>query len=242
MTTTKEGPLQSLTDRRHGYRTLAQKAFVVLHEAILTGRLAPGDRLPIEDIARDLGMSAMPIREAVRQLDMVGLVENIPHRGARVTSISIRDLRGVYDARLALEPLAIRRAAERFTPENAMEATSKLTRLNRLEDAEWAEVLAAHTEFHFALYRAADSVWLDRLIRPLWETSERYRYAAPLSGKLEMRQGEHRAILTACIDHEPEHAARLVHNHLARTANALAKQMNAPQLFPLLRVSSKTRR
>src|SRR5471032_2414444 len=95
---------------RRGHRTLAEKAFQTLHTAIITGRLRPGARLPIEELAELLEMSPMPIREAVRRLHAAGLVENIPHRGARVTELSITDLAEVYEARLALEPLAVSRA------------------------------------------------------------------------------------------------------------------------------------
>src|ERR1700735_2299561 len=101
-----------------GHRTLAEKAFETLHAAIITGQLAPGTRLPIEELAELLEMSPMPVREAVRRLDAAGLVENIPHRGARVTQLSITDLAEVVEARLALEVLAIRRAAERFTEQH----------------------------------------------------------------------------------------------------------------------------
>ena len=65
-----------------GHRTLAEKAYETLHAAIITGVLRPGARLPIEELAEHLEMSPMPIREAVRRLDAVGLVENVPHRGA----------------------------------------------------------------------------------------------------------------------------------------------------------------
>src|ERR1700760_4508855 len=99
---------------QRGHRTLAEKAFETLHQAIITGQLRPGTRLPIEELAEVLEMSPMPIREAVRRLDAAGLVENIPHRGARVTELSVTDLSEVYEARMALEVLAIRRSAERF--------------------------------------------------------------------------------------------------------------------------------
>jgi DNA-binding GntR family transcriptional regulator len=89
-----------------GQRTLADRAFVALHDAILTGQLEPGERLPIEALGGVLGMSAMPIREALRRLDAAGLVENVPHRGARVTELSLGDLAEIFEARLALEPLA----------------------------------------------------------------------------------------------------------------------------------------
>jgi DNA-binding GntR family transcriptional regulator len=216
-----------------GHRTLAEKAFIALHEAILTGRLRPGERLPIEELADVLDMSAMPIREAVRRLDAAGLVENIPHRGARVTELSIDDLQEVYEARLALEPLTVRRAAERFTDELAAVAAERLAALNRLPDDNSTATWAAHTAFHFALYDAAGSNWFLRLIRPLWETSERYRLAAPMKRKLAARRGEHEAILQACIEHDGDRAALALHDHLALTANVVSKAMGGEELFEL---------
>jgi DNA-binding GntR family transcriptional regulator len=215
------------------HRTLAEKAFRALHEGILTGRLRPGERLPIEELADILDMSAMPIREAVRRLDAAGLVENIPHRGARVTELSVGDLREVYEARLALEPLTVRRAAERFTDEAAALAADRLRALNRLPDDSSSATWAAHTAFHFALYDCAGSRWLVRLIRPLWETSERYRLAAPMSRKLAARRGEHEAILQACVEHDSDRAALALHDHLAMTANAVSQAMGGTELFAL---------
>src|ERR1700759_3819667 len=116
---------------RRGPRTLAEKAFDTLHTAIITGQLRPGTRFTIEELAELIEMSPMPIREAVRRLDAAGLVENIPHRGARVTELSVRDLSEAYEARLALEVLAVRRAAERFTAEQAAEARRSLARLTQ---------------------------------------------------------------------------------------------------------------
>jgi DNA-binding GntR family transcriptional regulator len=214
-----------------GHRTLAEKAFGALHEAILTGRLRPGERLPIEELAEVLDMSAMPIREAVRRLDAAGLVENIPHRGARVTELSIDDLGEVYEARLALEPLTVARAAQRFDEQAAQVAQARLAELNALPDDNSAGTWAAHTAFHFALYDAANSNWLLRLIRPLWETSERYRLAAPVKRKLATRRGEHELILQACIDHDSERAAAALYDHLAMTANVVSKAMGGEELF-----------
>ena len=214
-----------------GHRTLAEKAFGALHEAILTGRLRPGERLPIEELAEVLDMSAMPIRDAVRRLDAAGLVENIPHRGARVTELSIDDLGEVYEVRMALEPLTVARAAERFDDHAAEVATARLAELNALPDDNSAGTWAAHTAFHFALYEAAGSNWLLRLIRPLWETSERYRLAAPVKRKLATRRGEHELILQACIDHDSERAAAALYDHLAMTANVVSNAMGGEELF-----------
>ncbi len=216
-----------------GHRTLAEKAFETLHSAIITGRLRPGARLPIEELAELLEMSPMPIREAVRRLDAAGLVENIPHRGARVTELSVTDLAEVYEARLALEVLAIRRAAERFTPERESEARIAMSVLHRMSDDNSAATSEAHERFHLALYAAADSTWLLRLIRPVWETSERYCLEAPQSRQLAARQGEHMEILDACVARDPDRAARALHDHLAATANSIAVAMGSEPLYAL---------
>jgi DNA-binding GntR family transcriptional regulator len=218
-----------------GHRTLAERAFATLHEAIVTGVLAPGERLPIEELAEVLEMSPMPIREALRLLDSVGLVENIPHRGARVTELSIDDLREVYEARLALEPLAVRHAAENFTDDDAQRAQQRLTdHVKASKQRDLGRIWSTHTAFHFALYEAANSRWMSRLIHPLWETSERYRFAMlPVRLNLDKRRLEHERILQACTDHDGGAAARELHNHLARTANMIASQMGGDALFEL---------
>jgi DNA-binding GntR family transcriptional regulator len=225
-----------------GHRTLAEKAFVALHEAIVRGELQPGERLPIEELAEVLDMSPMPIREALRRLDAVGLVENVPHRGARVTELSMEDLRDVYEARLALEPLAVQHAAEHFDQEDAERGQETLAALNKLGDSPTADTWAAHTAFHFSLYEPAGSDWLLRLIRPLWESSERYRLAAPSKRKLLMRRDEHERILRACIDHQPAVARAELHNHLTRTANMVARSMGGGDLFEPVEVPKARRR
>jgi len=219
-----------------GHRTLAERAFATLHEAIVTGVLAPGERLPIEELAEILEMSPMPIREALRQLDSVGLVENIPHRGARVTELTIDDLREVYEARLALEPLAVRHAAENFTEADVELASARLEdHVKAYKQRDLGVVWSTHTAFHFALYSAAKSRWMIRLIHPLWETSERYRFAMlPVRLNLDQRRLEHERILRACAAHDTDAAARELHNHLARTANLIAAQMGSEELFELL--------
>jgi DNA-binding GntR family transcriptional regulator len=230
-----ESPLDVLAagDAGTGPRTLAEKAFETLHGAIITGRLRPGERLPIEELASVLKMSAMPIREAVRRLDAAGLVENIPHRGARVTELSLADLEEVYEARIALEVLAIRRAAERFDAQREDLARLRLAALEAMPDDNSAATSAAHTAFHFALYEAADSGWLLRLIRPLWETSERYCLAVPESRLLVERRHEHEAIVAACAAHDADMAALALHDHLATTANNVSIAMGGAPAFAL---------
>jgi DNA-binding GntR family transcriptional regulator len=216
-----------------GHRTLAEKAYETLHAAIISGVLRPGARLPIEELAEHLQMSPMPIREAVRHLDAVGLVDNVPHRGARVTELSVTDLAEVYEVRLALETLAMRRAAVAFTDAHAAHARRCLIELENTTDDASVAASEAHTQFHFAFYEAAQSAWLLRLVRPTWQVSERYALEWPQVRRLQERAGEHREILAACVAREPDRAAAALYEHLAITANSLAEAMGGEPLYEL---------
>src|SRR3954451_4963563 len=88
------------------HRTLAERAFNELRHHILAGDLLPGEHLRIRDLAESLGMSVMPVREALRQLEAIGLVEHRPHRGAIVTEISEDELVDLLRALRALKPYA----------------------------------------------------------------------------------------------------------------------------------------
>lgn len=204
--------------------------------------LPPGDRLPIEELAAALDLSPMPVREALRRLDAAGLVEHVPHRGARVTEISVVDLREIYELRLSLETLAMRHAAERFTDEDGQLATDALARhVAAYERDDLRESLAAHAEFHFALYGAARSRWLLRLITPLWESSERYRLQLlpQYRDALTKRRREHERMLAACVARDPDRAAVEVHDHLVATANSVAAQMGSKALFERMGAPAK---
>lgn len=213
------------TSGRH--RTLAEQAVAELQEAILTGELPPGTPLRLARLAESLDMSPMPVREAVRQLERLGLAEHVPHRGARVSALSVGDLHDTYDARLALEGLAVRRAAERFSSQDAARCAAFLgehvTAYRRGDERRSREL---HMEFHFCLYSASGSQWLVRLIRPLWQNSERYRIASLYErASLERRRREHQRILDACVARDPDQAEAHLRAHLVGTANTVARRM-----------------
>jgi DNA-binding GntR family transcriptional regulator len=219
------------TGTRH--RTLAERAVADLQEWILSGELAPGAPLRLEALAKALDMSPMPIREAIRELERLGLAEHVPHRGARVAQLTVEDLRETYEARLALESLAVRHAAERADGEDVATARRLLDEhLAAYRRGDAATGRARHAEFHFALYAASGSQWLPRLIRPLWENSERYRLASLQAGRpLERRRREHQRILDAVAAHDPAAAEEALHAHLVLTANLVAKRMGQGPLF-----------
>ena len=216
------------TSGRH--RTLAEHAAAELQEAILTGELPPGTPLRLAKLAALLDMSPMPVREAVRHLERLGLAEHVPHRGARVSALSVDDLEDTYEARLVLEGLAVRRAAERFTEAHARRCAGLLdVHVRAYRSGDERRSRDAHTEFHFALYESGGSAWLTRLIRPLWQNSERYRIASLYTrDSLEHRRREHEAILDSCVSGDPQAAEAALRTHLLRTARVIAQRMTNP--------------
>jgi DNA-binding GntR family transcriptional regulator len=220
-----------LPDGRGDRRTLAETAAAELHQLILSGELPSGTPLRLVELANRLEMSQMPVREGLRKLEALGLVDIIPHRGAWVRELTLEDLRDTHQTRLALESLAVRAAAERFGEEDQEKATTALAehlRLCRSEDSIGAR--QAHADFHFALYRAGGSQWLPRAIEPVWQNSERYRFGSPPTAfQIERNRQEHQAILDACVAHDPTAAETALRNHLVGAVRRITETMTAGQ-------------
>jgi DNA-binding GntR family transcriptional regulator len=216
------------------HRTMAEAALERLREAIILGELTPGTPLRLEDLARSLGMSISPIREAVRQLEARGLAEHVPHHGAKVVALEIEELRELFSIRLALETMAVRRAAELFGEEDERAARSHLAELDgarRADDARAA--VRAHTAFHFTLYEAGRSNWLLRLIRPAWDSCERYRpvLLGP-GGLLQDRHAElDKELLAALVARDPGRAADALHAHLELATDIYAVELAGRSIF-----------
>ena len=212
---------------------MAEAALERLREAIILGELTPGTPLRLEDLARSLGTSISPIREAVRQLEARGLAEHVPHHGAKVVALDIEELRELFSIRLALETMAVRRAAALFGAEDEQAARSRLTELDearKRRDARGA--VHAHTDFHFALYEAARSAWLLRLIRPAWDSCERYRPVLLGRGSLQERHAElDHELLDACAARDPERAAEALHAHLELATDIYAVELAGRSIF-----------
>ena len=116
----------------------------------------------------------------------------------------MEDLRDTHETRLSLEILAVRAAATRFSDSDAAAARTALAEHVRL--SKLGDIIAsrqAHTEFHFAIYRAGGSRWLPRAIEPVWQNSERYRFGSrQTKARIEQTRREHQAILDACLAHD----------------------------------------
>jgi DNA-binding GntR family transcriptional regulator len=216
------------------HRTMAEFALEQLREAIILGELEAGTPLRLDELARSLGMSISPIREAVRQLEALGLAKHVPHQGARVLDFDVDELRDLFTVRLALESLAVRRAAERFTDADAAAARAHLDRFDGAALAgDVRETMRAHTDFHFTLYEASQSPWLVALIRPAWDRSERFRPAllTSRSGPQERHREYDEALLAACGAHDADRAATVLHDHLELASVIFQRELGGRGIF-----------
>src|SRR4051794_6195750 len=142
-------------------RTMAEYALEELREAIILGELPAGTPLRLDELAKSLDMSISPIREAVRGLEALGLAEHIPHQGARVLDFDPDDLRDLFEVRLALESLAVRRAAERLGADEGAAARRHLVRLDEARAAGGGRGgVRGPTEVPLNPYYAPRSSWL----------------------------------------------------------------------------------
>ena len=198
------------------------------------GELTPGTPLRLEDLARSLGMSISPIREAVRQLEALGLAEHVPHHGAKVMQLDVEELRELFSIRLALETMAVRRAAERFSTADEEAARARLAAYDDARHrADTRAAVREHTAFHFTLYEVAGSSWLLRLIRPAWDSCERYRpVLLAATGELQDRHEElDIELLESCAAHDPDRAAAALHAHLQLATDIYAVELKGREIF-----------
>ena len=200
-------------------RTLVDVATRKLREVILSGELCPGEQLVLSELAQELSMSVMPVREAIGRLQAEGLVDQRPHRGARVSPVSTADLEDLYVVRIALETLATREAAAKFAEEDYERLSGVLEEYVRAYEAkDAARGREMHSQFHLGIYELSGSLWLMRTIPALWDAADRYRrLSATLRGTLRERYKEHQHILECCRQRDPEAASAALEEHLRKT-------------------------
>jgi DNA-binding GntR family transcriptional regulator len=219
---------------RMRHRTMAEYALDQLREAIILGELPAGTPLRLDELARSLGMSISPIREAVRQLEALGLAKHVPHQGAKVLDFDVDELRDLFQVRLALESLAVRRAAERFTDSDLDAARDHLERFDELRGSgDVRETMRAHTDFHFTLYEASQTPWLVSLIRPAWDRSERFRPAllASAGEPQDLHRTLDERLLAACRAHDPQSAAQALYEHLELASVFFKTELGGQGIF-----------
>jgi DNA-binding GntR family transcriptional regulator len=211
-----------------GPRTLADRAFITLRDAIVTARLAPGQRLRLDDVAQQLNMSAMPVREALRRLEAASLVEFEPHRGATVARLSVAELTEVFELRSMVETAAIRRSSAQYTEADRQLAEQELgTYQAMLRSGDFGAATEHHQRYHSALYQANQYPWLVRTVMPLWEASGRYWHwlTAYAGWKHDDTEADHRALLELVAAHDVDGAAAALRGHLAQSCDLLTRAL-----------------
>lgn len=171
---------------------------------ILDGRLKPGDRLRQDELADTFGVSTMPIREALRQLQAEGLVVFRPRRGATVARLSVSEYEEIYLVREALETLACRWAAESFdqVPLDRLELLLQEIEAAEANSADVHRRLRLVREFFVTIF-ASEKEHLLRILSNLWDISQQYRlYFYPFPELDSQRLASYRSIYQACCDRD----------------------------------------
>jgi DNA-binding GntR family transcriptional regulator len=210
------------------YRTMQEIVYETIREAILTGRYAPGQRLVADDVAKELGVSRMPVREALHRLEAIGLVRIAPHRGAVVSELSAKEIVDIYHIRAVLEGLAARLAAAHLTPADFQRMQALLDEMAiAATQRDVSSVLRANRDFHEVIWTAAGSPRLHELLENLYDASQRFRnISILLPGRLEQIIDEHRCIAQALAVGDIVAAERFANEHHRNTAQRLLRAVS----------------
>lgn len=156
---------------------LREVVFKTLRQSILTGELKPGERLMEIHLADKLGVSRTPIREAIRKLELEGLVTMIPRRGAEVAKISEKNLKDVLEVRTCLDSLAVRLACQRITDEQIADLKKACDDfVLATKTGEATAITKADVKLHDVIVRATGNERLQQMINTLSEQMYRYRF------------------------------------------------------------------
>ena len=204
------------------FHTKSAYAASVIRKALSDGTYGAGERLTTARLAKELGLSLTPVREALIELANEGLVEISPHRGARVAEIGLTSLSDVYQTRAILEPAATRMAV----PKLDKSAVAELKRihgsfLDAVEDGDAAAMLDLNEQFHFAIYDASGSSLLSRLIRIVWSSSPNDTFRL-IPGRAERSARDHTEIVRALTSGNPKRAEEAMRHHISDSLSLIA--------------------
>lgn len=207
------------------YLPLRDVVFTTLRQAILRGELKPGERLMEIQLANKLGVSRTPIREAIRKLELEGLVLMIPRKGAEVAEITEKNLRDVLEVREALEVLAVQLACEKMDEEQV----ERLKRASKefeetIKENDITKIAEADVRFHDVVYEATDNKRLVQLLNNLRE--QMYRYRVEYLKRESVRAtvvAEHEELICAIVDRNKEAASLNICNHIGNQVAEVAR-------------------
>ena len=207
------------------YLPLREVVFNTLRQAILKGELKPGERLMEIALAEKLGVSRTPIREAMRKLELEGLVHIIPNKGAFVEGVTLQDVKDIYEIRTLLEGLCARWAAERITQEQ-LEELEEIVFLSDFHYSKenWDQILELDNRFHEMVYEACASKELTRVLRDYHHYLQRIRrITLEEKARAHASINEHRAIAEALKARDARTAEECARLHIRNTISNMDK-------------------
>lgn len=200
-------------------QTLAEKVFSELATAIVRGELAPGERLSEQALVTRYGGSRAPIREAIQKLEARNLVVRVPHAGARVVSLSLEELRDIYEVRLELESMACRLAAERMSDAEISALEKLLEEHARSIEADQGLSYyqkSGNLDFHYRIIEGSKNSRLHQMLcGDLYHIIRMYRYRTSTSSERPLQAlKEHQRIVEAIKSRDPQLAELLMRRHI----------------------------
>ncbi len=209
------------------YLPLRDVVFNTLRQAILKGELEPGERLMEIQLAQKLGVSRTPIREAIRKLELEGLVVMIPRKGAEVARITEKDMRDVLEVRGTLEELAVSLACKNMSDDIIQE----LSMANKLFESaivskDVVKIVDADVNFHDVIYKATDNQRLMQIISNLSEQMYRYRLEYIKDARSHsILISEHADIISRLQTKDEEGAKSVMNQHIYNQEKGIMRMM-----------------
>lgn len=215
----KDAKFSSLVGQISGqYKTMGQMVYAVLKEAIVTGAFRPGEWLRQESLAEAIGVSRIPVRTALLQLESEGFVTFHPHRGAKVRSLTPDQLKEIYRLRSLLESYALRLSMARMTPQRLASLRQLARRLDAQHDG--SEFIDVRVQFYRELYDTENNPMLVEMIEQLRSTIGRYLLAFRFDGPHE---GNHQALVDKVADGDLAAAEAWLYEHLERVRRGIER-------------------
>ncbi len=222
------GVLQSLVYRhQRAFPTVGDMVYQIIRDGILQGAFAPGERLRQDELAEAIGVSRIPVRSALMQLDAEGLITFHSYRGALVTDVTVADMREIYEIRALVEPHALRKAMRAMTPERLEHLEQLARELNEVEDG--AEFLALRLGFFTALYEGGEQPLMLGLIERLRMRAGRYWLERDVEYVRGPGERDHTQILGYLRAADADGAAQWLQEHLERLGGQLVELMEQEQ-------------
>lgn len=216
---------ENLSEELKQRRTTPTIVADILRKAILKGELKGGQQIIQADIAKQFGMSRIPVREALKQLEAEGLVTQYPNKGAVISELSASEVQEIYEIRSFLETGAIKLSIKNLSEDDLKNAEEILKKIDNAPDADtWLEY---NWKFHSCLYSPANRPRLLSIISTLHVNVARYIRIYLESMNFEKKsQDEHYKIFYACKEKDTRKAVKLIEQHLGNASSTLVKYLN----------------